>query len=162
MSIQGFEEILREHPAFSAFDDDTRALLAGCAMNEQVSEGGLIYREGDTADRFYLLRRGDVAIEIVAPGGAPIVIETMHPGDMLGWGWIAPPHVHMSDARARTAVSAVSLDAECMRRKCQDNPALGYAMFQHWIPHLTNRIRSMRMQLMDLYAPKPSEVPVGE
>lgn len=154
MHIHGFEEILAEHPIFMGFDAETIALLAGCAKNERFAAGSTIYAEGDPADRVYILRRGDVAVEICSPEQEPIIIETLHEGDVLGWSWMVRPYCCMSNARAVTAVSAISLDANCMRAKCDENPALGYAMFQHWLPHLAARVRSLRLQLLDLYGSK--------
>lgn len=154
MAARGFDDILAEHPVFKGFDAATLALLAGCAKNERFQAGAAIFGEGDPADKVYILREGDVAIEIGSPLDAPIMIETLHKGDVLGWGWMVPPFRCMSDARAISAVRAVSLDAACMRRKCEENPALGYAMFRHWVPHLAIRIRALRMQLLDLYGRK--------
>lgn len=151
MRIYGFEEILSEHPVFKDFDEDTIALLAGCARNEHFKAGTMVFREGGPADRFYIIRQGDVAIEIVAPERDPLVIQTAHAGDVLGWSWLVPPYVHYADARAVTDVRAVSLDAVCMRGKCEDNPVLGYHMFQHWSPLIAARVRMLSMQLLDVY-----------
>ncbi len=151
MKTHGFEEILTAHPLFREFDPDTLELLAGCARNEHFDGGTLIYREGDPADRVYILRHGSVAVEIAGPGHEPLIVETLHPGDILGWSWLVPPYRHRSDARAQSEVRAVSLDARCLRGKCEENPALGYEMFKHWLPPMANRMAKMRMQLLDLY-----------
>ncbi|MBI1418148.1 MAG: cyclic nucleotide-binding domain-containing protein [Limimaricola sp.] len=151
MQTHGFEEILAEHPIFKSFDAPTQALLAGCARNEHFKAGSLIYGEGDAADRAYLLRHGDVAVEIASPERGPLIVETLHAGDMLSWGWMVPPYQHMSEARAVTEVRAVSLDAECLRGKMEANPVLGYQMFAHVLPHMAARVRALRMQLLDLY-----------
>jgi CRP/FNR family transcriptional regulator, cyclic AMP receptor protein len=154
MQIHGFEEILAKHPVFKDFDKDTLALLAGCARNEHFAAGATIYNEGDGADRVYILRHGDVAVEISAPERVPIIVETLNAGDILGWSWMVPPYRHMSDARAVSEVRAVSLDAVCLRGKCDQNPVLGYQMFQHFLPHMAVRVRTLRMQLLDLYGTK--------
>lgn len=151
MQIHGFEEILAEHPIFKAFDAPTQALLAGCARNEHFKPGAVIFAEGDAADRAYLLREGDVAVEIASPERAPLIVETLHAGDMLSWGWMVPPYRHMSQARATSEVRAVSLDATCLRGKMEANPTLGYQMFRHLLPHMAARVRVLRMQLLDLY-----------
>ena len=144
MALHGFEDILAEHPVFKGFDSETLALLAGCAMNERFKPGDTIYSEGDPADKVYILREGDIAVHICSPEKEPIIIETLNAGDVLGWGWMVPPYCCMSDARAVSPVRAVSLDAECMRSKCDANPALGYAMFQNWMPHLAARLGGSR------------------
>ena len=44
-------------------------LIAGCARNEHFDAGdATLVREGDPADRFYLIREGRVALEVHAPG----------------------------------------------------------------------------------------------
>ena len=53
-----------------------------------------------------------------------------------------------------TEVRAVSLDALCLRGKCDENPSLGYEMFKLWLPHMAARVRSLRMQVLDLYGTK--------
>jgi len=154
MRIHGIEEILAEHPVFRSFDADTQKLLAGCGRNEHFAAGDTIFREGEDTEKVYILRTGDVAIEIAAPERAPMIVETLHAGDVLGWSWLVPPYRSMSDAVALTDVRAVSLEANCVRGKCDENPALGYQMFQNWLPHLTKRVRAQRLQLLDLYGAK--------
>ncbi|MCB9992211.1 MAG: cyclic nucleotide-binding domain-containing protein [Hyphomicrobiaceae bacterium] len=151
MKTHGMEDLLVDHPVFRDFDKDTLDLLSGCARNEHYRPGQMIYSEGEVADKFYILREGDVAIEVSAPGRAPLITETLHAGDLFGWAWLVAPYQHMSDARAISEVRAVSLDATCLRGKCETNPVLGYQMFQHWMPHMAARMRTMRMQLLDVY-----------
>lgn len=151
MRTHGFDEILSSHPVFRDFGQDTLELLAGCARNAHFKAGQAIFGEGDPADKIYIVRKGDIAVEISNPQTKPMIVETLHDGDILGWSWLVPPYQHMSDARAVTDVRAVSLDAVCLRRKCEENPILGYQMFKHWLPPMARRMRAMRMQLLDLY-----------
>jgi CRP/FNR family cyclic AMP-dependent transcriptional regulator len=151
MKTHGFVELLASHPVFKDFDEATLALLAGCARNEHFAAGSTIYGESDGADKVYILRHGDVAVEIATPERAPLIVETLHAGDVLGWSWMVPPYRHMSNARALADVRAVSLDAICLRGKCDENPILGYRMFQHLLPHMARRVTALRLQLLDLY-----------
>ena len=154
MDIHGVGEILAAHPVFKDFDKETLDLLAGCARNEHFRSGQTIYSEGDDADKVFLVREGDVAVEISAPQHEPLIVETLRSGDVLGWSWMVPPYKHMSDTRALNDVRAVSLDAVCMRGKSETNPALGYHMFQHLVPHMAKRFRALRLQLLDVYGMK--------
>ena len=95
-----------------------------------------------------------VAIEIAAPQRDALIVETAHDGDFVAWSWIVPPYRARSDARATSEVSAISLDAVCMRKKCEDNPVLGYQMFKTFVPVVAHRLHSLRMQLLDLYGTK--------
>ena len=151
MQIHGLTDILAGHPVFKDFDTETLDLLAGCARNEHFRPGQTIYAEGDDADKVFLIREGDVSVEISTPHHEPIIVETLRAGDVLGWSWMVPPYKHMSDARALNDVRAISLDAACMRNKAERTPALGYHMFRHFVPHMAVRFRAMRMQLLDVY-----------
>lgn len=151
MTIRHFDSILAEHPLFRGFDAETIALFAGCAKNEHFIPGARIYAEGATADRFFILTHGDVALEIATPARGALIVETLHPGDLFGWSWLVAPGTHANDAVALTEVRAISLDAACLGAKCAANPALGYRMFQEWVPHLLTRLRSLRLQMLDLY-----------
>lgn len=154
MITHGFEETLSQHPLFRNFDAETMALLVGCARNEHFVRGATIYSEGSSADRFFILRHGDVAMEIATPERDPLIVETVHDGDVFGWSWMVPPYRHSSNARALNDVRAISLDAVCLRTKCEANPVLGYQLFKHWLPHLAGRMRALRLQLLDLYGSK--------
>ena len=43
---------------------------------------------------------------------------------MLGWAWLVPPFRRMSDALARTDVTAVALDAPQVRELCNAHPEM--------------------------------------
>jgi cAMP-binding proteins - catabolite gene activator and regulatory subunit of cAMP-dependent protein kinases len=144
-------ELLATHSLFSRLDAAGRAALAGCARNRRFRAGAMIQREGDPAEAILLLRAGDAAIEIAAPGRPPLRVETVHPGGVIGWGWLAPPHRCMADARALTDLRATALDAACLRARCDARPEIGYALLKAWAEELTERMRAQRLQLLDLY-----------
>ena len=75
------------------------ALIAGCAATSALRAGEALFREGEPADTFYLCVTGAVALEVHAPGGPPLVIETLHEGDTVGWSWLFPPYRWHFDGR---------------------------------------------------------------
>ena len=66
-------------------------LLADCAMRLHFGAGHVIFREGESANRFYLIEHGKVTLES-STLGEPITIEEIHDGDLLGWSWLFPPY----------------------------------------------------------------------
>lgn len=145
--------IIDEHPFFQGIDDRLRALLVGCAANERFEAGQFLFHEGDAADKFYLLRAGMVNVEVDIPGRAPIVLETVLDGEVLGWSWIVPPHRYSFAAKAQTLVRALSFDAKCLRKKMEADPALGYEVLRRFLPVMAHRLASARLQMLDLYGP---------
>ena len=55
--------------------------------------------------------------------------------------------------RVGRVIRATSIDAQCLRKKCDDNPALGYQVMKRFLPILADRLQAARVQLVDLYAP---------
>jgi len=144
-------DLVARHPLFAGLPADLTVELAGCAQNIAFPSGALLLVEGEPAETLYLVRRGTVAIEVHAPGRGPIVIETIGPGDIVGWSWLIPPYRSQFDARATEPVGAISVDVGCLRTKSDADPAFGYALLQRVSARLVERLQKTRLRLLDLY-----------
>lgn len=145
--------IIDEHPFFQGIDATLRELLVGCAANERYDAGQFLFRQGQSAEKFFLIRAGTVAVEIDQPGRPPIIIETIAEGDIAGWAWMVEPYQSTFDARAMTLVRALSFDAQCLRRKMEADPALGFEVMRRFVPVMAHRLAAARLQMLDLYGP---------
>lgn len=150
--METLERIIAEHPFFADLDPRYIALVTGCASNVRLSRGTYIFREGQPADHFYLLRAGKIALETVTPNGSPITVETLEEGDVLGWSWLVPPYVCHFHARALQETRAIALDGKCLRGKCEDNHDLGYEFLKRFTQIMVRRLHATRFQLLDVYA----------
>lgn len=103
--MQTLESILAQHPFFQGLDPSYGKLLSECAANEHFAAGVNLFREGDAADQFYLIRHGSVALQVFIPGRGRITIETIEAGNVLGWSWLFPPYRWHFDAQALEADS---------------------------------------------------------
>jgi CRP-like cAMP-binding protein len=153
--IEGMDKVVREHRFFADLDEDTIKLLAGCARNVVFNAGQYLFHTDDPADEFYLIRHGQVALDVVAPGRSAISFQTAGPGEIVGVSWLLPPYRWMHDARAVDQVRAIGMDAKCLRGKCDADPKVGYEMMQRFVPVLISRLQATRMQLLDIYG-KPA------
>ena len=145
------ERELAEHAFFAGLDADDMALLAGCAVNVGFRADEYVFKEGEPADRFYVVRHGRVAIEVQGPGVGRMVIDTVEDGDILGWSWLVPPYRWLFDARAVETTTAVCLDGTCLRDKCDADPRLGYQLMRRVALVMTRRLAAARVRLLDLY-----------
>jgi CRP/FNR family transcriptional regulator, cyclic AMP receptor protein len=151
LTIESFERILGDHPFFRGLEASTLATLVGCASNVTFDAGRFIFRTGEPAERFFIVRHGTVAVEIYAPGRGPVTIETVSGGEVLGWSWLFAPYKWHFDARATTLVRALALDGTCLREKCERDAALGYQMMQRFASVMVARLEATQLQLLDLY-----------
>ncbi len=149
--MRSLESVLAEVPFLEGLDSDRLALLAGCAGNVHFPAGARLFREGDAADTFYVVRHGSVALETFVPARGSVVIETIDAGEALGWSWLFAPYRWHFDARALTAVRATGFDGACLRQKCESDPALGYELMGRFAQVLIERLQWMRLRLLDVY-----------
>ncbi len=149
--IQTLPELIAAHPLFAGLPGDVAELVAGCARTVAFGPGRLIFSEGERAETLYLLRRGRVALEVRRPGKAPLMVETLSAGALLGWSWLLPPYRWHLDARALGTVLAVAIDADCLRAKADKDPEFGYRLLQRMSAVIVDRLQATRFRLLDLY-----------
>ncbi len=149
--METLEPVLRDHEFLRGLDPEYLSLLVGCATNVRFAPDTFLFREGDPADRFFLIREGKVAIEIAAPPRGSIVVETVDAGDVVGFSWLFEPYRYQFDARALEPTRAIALDGVCLRGKCQEDPRLGYNMTKRFVRVFVERLRATRLQLLDVY-----------
>ena len=113
--------------------------------------GEYIFREGDAADVFYVVREGTVALELYMPPRQAVTIETLHEGDLLGWSWLFPPYKWTFDARAVEPCRAIAFDGACLRGKCEANHELGYELMLRFAAVMIRRLQATRVRLLDVY-----------
>ncbi len=149
------EPILAKHPFFAGLAKPYLELVTGCASNVRFDAGEYVLREGADADKFYVIRSGKIALEVVSPQKGPITIETLEDNDILGWSWLFPPYHWHFNARAVTLTRAIALDGECLRGKCEEDHDLGYDFLKRFSHVMVQRLNATRLQLLDLYNTQP-------
>ncbi len=145
------DEILAGVPFFGGMGEEEIALIAGCGRNVHFDAGETIFRQGDAADTFFVVRHGTVAVGNFVPPRGELVIETLEAGDLLGWSWLFPPYRSHFDARALRGVRATQFDGACLRDKCAADPAFGYDLMSRFAQVLIERLQWTRLRLLDIY-----------
>ncbi len=153
METESLQRLIAEHPFFEGMEERHLALLVGCASNARFERNAFLIRTGQEANHVYLVRHGRVALEIVAPGRAPVTIQTLSEGEVVGWSWLVPPYLAMYDARALEPLVALALDGKCIREKCEGDHDLGYEVFKRFSHLMALRLQATRLQLLDVFAP---------
>ncbi len=142
---------LRQHAFFQEMSDEGIAAVVGCASAAAFPAGQMLCRQRQPADRFFLIRGGRVAVEVALPHRDPMVVQTLEPGEVLGWSWLFPPYEWNFDARAMTDVEVIAMDGRCLRGKCEADPALGYDLMKRLSAIVIQRLQATRLQVMDMF-----------
>ena len=147
--METLEPILRQHQFFKDLPEKYFTIILGCTSHVVFKESEVILKEGDAADKFYLIRSGKIAIYIDQP--QQITIQTIQEGDILGWSWLAPPYRYRFSAKAVENTRALALDGKCLREKCEKNPEMGYELMKRLVGVFTERLEATRIRLLDIY-----------
>jgi CRP/FNR family cyclic AMP-dependent transcriptional regulator len=149
--MYSIDALLREAPVFAGLPPAQLELIAGCASNVHFEEGEVVFRRGDLADTFYLVREGSVALELFDPSQGSLMIETLEAGDVVGWSWLFPPYRWHFDGRTLAPVRATAFDGACLRGKCAADHALGYELMSRFAQLVIERLQATRVRLLDVY-----------
>ena len=129
------------HPFLVGMNRRQLALLTSCAMTVQFNRGQVIFREGDLADRFYLIETGKVNLESSGGLGDP----------MLGWSWMFPPHIWTFTACAVEPTTAIFFDGASLQESCEEDHSFGYELLKRMNLVMYQRMQTTRSKMLDLH-----------
>ena len=112
----------------------------------------MIFEEGGHADSAYAIVDGSVALELNVSHRGHHIVQTLHRGEMLGWGWLFPPHRWAFSALALDTAHLIRFDADELRALQDEDCALGSEMMKRFARVMTDRLAATRLQLVDFYA----------
>jgi CRP-like cAMP-binding protein len=150
MQVHTLAPFLKELPFFQGMDQQHLDRLVGCATNLRFDAGQYLFREGEKADRFFIIRQGAVDLELQASAGRTLKLEAMHTGDVIGWSWLFPPYAWAFSAEARELTRVIAMDGECVREKCKADATLGYELMTRFAQIVVDRLQHTRHRLLKL------------
>jgi len=140
---------LAAHAFFKGLPHGLLQAAAGNAKLRTFRAGEFLLREGRVADEMFALLEGKVALEVFAADRRRITVQTVGPGEVLGWSWLAPPHRWTLDAIAVKTTRAIVIEAPALLARFSAEPAEGYEFLLRLVPVLAGRIQAMEMQLLE-------------
>jgi CRP/FNR family transcriptional regulator, cyclic AMP receptor protein len=139
------------HPfLFGLSEEHWKRLQAG-ARSFTAPAGEYLAREGQPSHAFYLVQAGRVGIgtHLGERGAAPL--QTVGPGEVVGWSWLLPPFRWQFDARALETVHGLAFDSDWLREQCEQDHELGYHVLKQLLFVLAGRLTASRVQRLDIY-----------
>jgi hypothetical protein len=106
------EELKDLERAFPAEPKEAAAEAASKAELLVFAPGDLVLREGDPADRFYMVIRGQAEATQRGPDGSQVVINRIGPGDYFGEIGLLNDAPRKASVRATTSLEVMALDRE--------------------------------------------------
>jgi CRP-like cAMP-binding protein len=140
---------LTSHPFLQGLSPAHFHALADCAQRVTLTPGQFLGREHEPANHLYLIQAGRVAIESQTLDRGTVRIQTLGPGEIVGWSWLVPPHRWQFHACVNELVRAVALDALVLRERCEQDHELGYQLLKRLVAVVAQRLSATQQQLLD-------------
>jgi CRP/FNR family transcriptional regulator, cyclic AMP receptor protein len=139
---------LAGHQFFRGMPAEHLAFLAGVTSLVHVPAGHRFFEAGTVAKRFWLIRAGQIAIDLRAPGDGRAVIQTLGRGEMIGVSWFFPPFQWQFGAVAVQPAELFECDAAAVRERCGTDPGFGYEFTRRMIVVVAGRLQATRALLL--------------
>ena len=142
-------QIITRHPFFSNMVPEHLDIIADCATQAQFKADQILFQEGEPASQFYLIESGRVAVEAHQPPDGTALVQTLGPGDVLGWSWLFPPFAWHFRARALAPTNAVVLNGAHLLVAAERNRDFGYELMKRVAQVVIHRLQATRKQLLE-------------
>jgi CRP/FNR family cyclic AMP-dependent transcriptional regulator len=151
--------LIANQPFFKGLNSRQLQLLAASALEMKFETGTTIFAEGSPANRFFLVLTGRVELSSEMEDRNVISIQTLGPGDELGWSWLFPPYSMHFTARALEPTTTIFFYGTRLREQCEQDHELGYQLMKRIAEVATRSLRATQQRLMqyiDKNTPEPT------
>ena len=153
MSQQSIKDYLSTHAFFSGLDDEFIQYVTNSATELQLKKGDILFRQGEFADKFFILRKGGISVQVPALVGPPLEIQHLSEDQILGWSWLIPPFRWHFLARVEEDSDLLEFDGIALLAHCEEDPKFGYELFKHFAGLMSERLEVARQKMMDQWNP---------
>ena len=137
-----FEELLRGIPFFSALPQEEIQSLTATTHLRDLPAGSVLFREGDTGDRFFILTQGEIEVVKFLETPDERRLSIIGPGDILGeMSLFYPDRQRSASARAMTQTQALEMTHADFETLLQRQPDLAF----HMMREMTVRMRNTEL-----------------
>jgi CRP/FNR family transcriptional regulator, cyclic AMP receptor protein len=142
-------DLIAQQPLFAGLNTSHLQLMTQSAMIMNYEVGQQLFKQGDPANRFYLILEGRVAIETETKEHVTVTLQKFGPGADLGWSWLVPPHYLHFSALAIEPTKAIFFYGTRLRQQCEDNSEFGYELMKRVATLAVQNLESIHKNLME-------------
>jgi CRP/FNR family transcriptional regulator len=124
MSSTEVVELLGRVPVFSTLEQGDLERIAEVAVPRDFEPGQAVFREGDSSDTCYVVRRGHLRAIRSHPDGRTITLATFGPGDIFGELAMFEDERRSATVEAIDETSVVGVLGPDMRRLMGEHPSI--------------------------------------
>jgi CRP-like cAMP-binding protein len=140
------EEAVRNAPLFLALDEEASVALRASMVEIDFSRGQVVFAEGDSGDRLYVIVGGKIKLGTTSNDGRENLLAVLGPGEMFGELSLFDPGPRTATATALTETTLLGLGHEALGPWLTGRPGVAQALLKA----LAQRLRRTNENLSDL------------
>jgi CRP-like cAMP-binding protein len=132
---------------FEGFGQPETRELESISRVEQAAKGERLFRHGETADTFYLVKDGSFTLTIqvrALDDHFEIPVEKKVAGDALGWSALVEPYQSIYSAYCTRSGSVFAFSRGDLEEMMSSDPTLGYRFSRNLNQLIGSRIRALQ------------------
>ena len=149
MIPEQFLDMAHAYRLLSELDPRQLRKLLPLAAERHYQKDDIVFREGDRSAYLSLIVSGEVMLEKAAGGGV-VPIQTLRPGEAMGWSALTADGHAQFRARALSPVETIVFPSERLREACDRDPEMGYHLMKQLLEVVTQRLDAVREQAISV------------
>jgi CRP/FNR family transcriptional regulator, cyclic AMP receptor protein len=147
-------EVLRRSVVFQRLSDEQVNKMAAISSEEFHPAGSLVYKEGERADKLYIVQKGKVVLDMeadISPQRPPTqvtAVDVVTEGRAMGWSALIHPHIYTLCAFCVEDSNLVAIDAHRLRGLLSKDTAMGYEVMSVIAELIASRLTHTRVLLI--------------
>ena len=139
-------DVLRQAPLFSSLDDEAASALGGSMAETTLRRGEVLFHEGDSGDKLYIVLDGKVKLGRTSSDGRENLLAILGPGQMFGELSLFDPGPRSATVTAVTDATFASLSHDDLLKWLDGRPQVARGL----LAQLAGRLRKANDVVADL------------
>jgi CRP/FNR family transcriptional regulator, cyclic AMP receptor protein len=139
-------ESLRNTLLFRGLDDEAAQALSSSMSESRLGRGEVLFSEGDSGDRLYIVTSGKVKLGRSSSDGRENLLAVLGPGQMFGELSLFDPGPRTATATVVTDARVARLPKSALQKWVQDRPQIAMQLLRV----VARRLRRTNTMLADL------------
>ncbi|MFP4643157.1 MAG: GGDEF domain-containing protein [Spirochaetales bacterium] len=144
------KEFLQNVDVFSSLIPDEQAVVAQYLSSVEAGPDEVLFRQGDTGDRLFIIKSGSVVITVESSEGTELEVASFGSGECFGEMTLFDRAPRSATCRTRESTSFFSLSVDDFDELIKRQPALAIKVMYRMLNITTERLNSSSNFLSDM------------
>jgi len=117
----------------------------------QYQAGATIFREGDHSQYLFIIKAGQVVLEVNIPPKGRRAILTVGPGEVFSWSALVEPRIENASARASVDSEVLRIEGAALMQLCEQDCPLGFEVYRTLTKVISSRLTATRLQFLNVF-----------